>query len=135
MERATRWCKTVEGSLSSYKIGFRLLNQLPFPQNFPPANCYTKQCFSVLVRKAKVSRIAREFSEVTQASSQSVVETNNQVTTSSSTRLVPGMSQYDDEVDMHDYVDMVVGSEDFEAADQESAAISQRCEFFELSPR
>ena len=57
------------------------------------------------------------------------------MTTSSSTRLVPGMSQYDEDVDMHDYVDMVVGSEDFEAEDQESAVLSQRCEFFELSPR
>ena len=82
-----------------------------------------------------MSRITREFSEVTQASSQSVVETNKQVTTSSSTRLVPGRSQYDEDVEIHDSVDMVVGSEDFEAADQESAAISQRCEFFELSPR
>ena len=77
----------------------------------------------------------REFSEATQESSQSVVETDKKATTSSSKRLVPGMSQYDEGVDMRDYVDMVVGSEDFEAADQESAAISQRCEFFELSPR
>ena len=63
----------------------------------------TRFCvFSVLVRKAEVSRITREFSEVTQASSQSVVETNKQVTTSSSTRLVPGMSQYDEDVEIHD---------------------------------
>ena len=65
-----------------------------------------------------MSRITREFSEVTQASSQSVVETNKQVTTSSSTRLVPGRSQYDEDVEIHDSVDMVVGSEDFEAADE-----------------
>ena len=45
------------------------------------------------------------------------------------------MSQYDEDVDMHDSVDMVVGSEDFEAEDQKSVVISQRCEFFELSPR
>ena len=38
-------------------------------------------------------------------------------------RIVPGMSQYSDDV----------GSEDFCEADQDSAAISQRCEFFELS--
>ena len=38
--------------------------------------------------------------------------------------LVPGMSQYSDDV----------GSEDVCEADQDSAAISQRCEFFELSP-
>ena len=86
-------------------------------------------------RKAKVSRIMREFSEVTQESSQSVVETHNRATKSSSKHLVPGMSQYDEDVDMHDHVDMVVGSEDFEAEDQESAVLSQRCEFFELSPR
>ena len=41
-----------------------------------------------------------------------------------SQHLVPGMSQYSDDV----------GSEDFCEADQDSAAISQRCEFFELSP-
>jgi len=39
-------------------------------------------------------------------------------------RLVPGMSQYSDDV----------GMEVFGEADQDSAAISQRCEFFELSP-
>ena len=39
-------------------------------------------------------------------------------------RLVPGMSQYSDEVE--------IGV--FDGADQDSAAISQRCEFFELSP-
>ena len=39
-------------------------------------------------------------------------------------RIVPGMSQYSDDV----------GSEDFCEADQDSAAVSQRCEFFELSP-
>ena len=44
------------------------------------------------------------------------------------------MSQYDEDVEIHDSVDMVVGSEDFEAEDQESAVLSQRCEFFELSP-
>ena len=52
--------------------------------------------------------------------------------------LVPGMSQYGDSQDIfsdnHD-VDMDVGTEDFHEADQESAAISQRCQFFELSPR
>ena len=31
------------GSLYTYKAGLRLMNQLPFPQKFPPANCYTKQ--------------------------------------------------------------------------------------------
>ena len=78
--------------------------------------------------KKNISRIAQEFSHA-------AVGTNEPFTTSSSKRLVPGMSQYDEDVDMHDDVDMVVGSEDFEAEDQESAAISQRCEFFELSPR
>ena len=34
-----------------------------------------------------------------------------------------------------DHVDMHVGIEDLQEADQESAAASQRCEFFELSPR
>ena len=34
-----------------------------------------------------------------------------------------------------DHVDMHVGIEDLQKADQESAAASQRCEFFELSPR
>ena len=51
---------------------------------------------------------------------------------------VPGMSQYRDSQDIlsddHD-VDMDVGTEDFQEADQKSAAISQRCKFFELSPR
>ena len=88
-------------------------------------------------RKAKVSRITREFSEVTEESSQSAVETNKQAATSSSERLVPGMSQYGDSQDIfsdnHD-VDMDVGIEDSQKADQESAAISQRCEFFVLSP-
>ena len=70
-------------------------------------------------------------------SSQSAVETNKQAATSSSERLVPGMSQYGDSQDIfsdnHD-VDMDVGIEDSQKADQESAAISQRCEFFVLSP-
>merc|ERR1711904_716314 len=39
-------------------------------------------------------------------------------------RIVPGMSQYSDDV----------GSEEFYEADQDSTAISQRCEFFERSP-
>merc|ERR1712159_845878 len=39
--------------------------------------------------------------------------------------LLPGMSQYSDDVEM----------EDFSEAEQDSAAISQRCEFFELSPK
>jgi hypothetical protein len=34
-----------------------------------------------------------------------------------------------------DHVDMRIGIEDLQKADQESAAASQRCEFFELSPR
>ena len=33
------------------------------------------------------------------------------------------------------HVDMHAGIEDLQEADQESAAASQRCEFFELSPR
>ena len=41
------------------------------------------------------------------------------------------MSQYGDSQD----VDMDVGNEDFQEADQESAAISQKCIFFELPPR
>ena len=86
----------------------------------------------------------REFSELTQESSQSVVETEKKATTSSSKHLVPGMSQYDEGVGMHDNpdifsdnhdVDMDVGTEDSQEAGQESAAISERCEFFVLSPR
>ena len=38
---------------------------------------------------------------------------------------LPGMSQYSDDVEV----------EDFSEAEQDSAAISQRCEFFELSPK
>ena len=34
-----------------------------------------------------------------------------------------------------DHVDMHVGIEDLHKADQESATASQRCEFFDLSPR
>ena len=58
---------------------------------------------------------------------------------------VPGMSQYGDSQDIfsdnHDIfsdnhdVDMDVGTEDSQEAGQESAAISERCEFFVLSPR
>ena len=88
-------------------------------------------------RKAKVSRITGEFSEVAEESSQSAVKTNKQAATSSSERLVPGMSQYGDSQDTfsdnHD-VDMHIGTEDFEKAEQESATISQRCEFLVLSP-
>ena len=58
--------------------------------------------------------------------------------------VVPGMAVYDSqnmEVDSpkilsdNQDVDMGVGTEGFPKADQKSAAISQRCEFFELSPR
>ena len=51
-------------------------------------------------------------------------------------RYVPGMSQYGDSQDIysdnHD-VDTDVGTEDSQGADQKSAAISQRCEFFSIS--
>ena len=69
-------------------------------------------------RKSTVSRMTREFSQV-------AVETNN----------VPGMSQYSESQELFEDVDMEVGTEDFHEADQTSAAISQRCEFFDLSPR
>ena len=49
--------------------------------------------------------------------------------------LVPGMSQYGDSQEiLTDSEIEHVGTEDFSKADQESAAISQRTEFFELSP-
>ena len=48
---------------------------------------------------------------------------------------VPGMSQYSESQDIFTEVDMDGGTEDFQKADQESAAISQRCEHFVLSPR
>ena len=90
--------------------------------------------------------MTREFSQV-------AVETNNQLITSTSKASqfcqagaqkdaqqcipahLPGMSQYSESHEFFEDVDMEVGTEDSHDADQEPAAISQRCEFFELSPR
>ena len=43
---------------------------------------------------------------------------------------IPGMTLYDE----HD-AGIEVGTENFPEADQESIALSKRCEFFELSPQ
>ena len=49
--------------------------------------------------------------------------------------LVPGMSQYGDSQEILTDSDIEhVGTEDFSKADQEPAAVSQRTEFFVLSP-
>ena len=75
-------------------------------------------------RKATVSRMTQEFS---QAARQPAENCHS---------LVPGMSQYGDSQDIFDGnldVDMDVGTEDLQEADQESAAISQKCEFFSIS--
>ena len=86
--------------------------------NAPDQTCVNR-------RKASVSRMTREFSQTVRQSAENCHA------------LVPGMSQYGDSQDIfsdnHD-VDMDVGTEDSQKTDQESAAISQRCEFFVLSP-
>ena len=85
-------------------------------------------------RTAQVSRLTREFS-------QAVAVKDAQPC------LVPGMSQYSFSQDFSQVEDaIIIGSaddlssgpanstEDFREADQQSAAISQRTEFFVLSP-
>ena len=83
-------------------------------------------------RKTQVSRLTREFS-------QAVAVTDAQPS------LVPGMSQYsisqefsqvEDAIGSADDLssELVNSTEDFREADQQSAAISQRTEFFVLSP-
>ena len=53
-------------------------------------------------------------------------EALKQQSASSPRQDVPGMSQYEDSS---------IHTEDFRETDQASAGVSQRCEFFELSPR
>ena len=83
-------------------------------------------------RKAQVSRLTREFSQA--------VAVNN-----AQPSLVPGMSQYsfsqefsqvEDAIGSADDLssEPVDSTEDFREADQQSAAITQRAEFFTFSP-
>ena len=83
-------------------------------------------------RKAQVSRLTREFSQA--------VAVND-----AQPSLVPGMSQYSFSQEFSQVQDAIGGAddlssepvdstEDFREADQQSAAITQRTEFFTLSP-
>ena len=80
-------------------------------------------------RKAQVSRITRAFSQAAEVDAQPRQHTPN------CQSLVPGMSQYGDSQNVFEdsHVDHV-GTEDFLDADEVPAAISQRTEFFVLSP-
>ena len=74
-------------------------------------------------RKAKVSRMTREFSQ-------------NVTVEDTCHSPVPQMSQYaDSDTEMQDSDVEHVGDEDFWKADGVRAATSQRTEFFELSPK
>ena len=83
-------------------------------------------------RKAQVSRLTRELSQA-------------EAVTGAQPSLVPGMSQYSDSQEFSQVEDgigsaddlssgPVNSTKDFREADQQSAAISQRTEFFVLSP-
>ena len=82
-------------------------------------------------RKAKVSRMTREFSEVVAAE-----DTQPYQKASNCNSPVPQVSQYaDSDTEMQDSDVEHVGDEDFLKADGVRAATSQRTEFFELSPK
>ena len=75
-------------------------------------------------RKSTVSRMTREFSQAIRQPAQNCHA------------LVPGMSQYGDSQDIFMFSEVEhVGNEDSSIADEVPAAISQRTEFFELSPK
>jgi len=80
-------------------------------------------------RKTQVSRITQAFSQAVEVDAQPRQHPTN------CQRLVPGMSQYGDSQIVYEdsHVDHV-GTEDFLDADEVPAAISQRTEFFVLSP-
>ena len=81
-------------------------------------------------RKAQVSRMTRAFSETA-----AEVDAQLHLPTTNCQSVVPGMSQYGDPQDIFEesYV-AHVGTEDPLNADEVPAAISQRTEFFVLSP-
>ena len=74
-------------------------------------------------RKSKVSRMTREFSQAVRQPAKNCHA------------LVPGMSQYGDSQDIFMFSVEHVGNEDSSIADTVPATISQRTEFFELSPK